>query len=217
MQKHTKGERMPLSPKEFAELHKLAPLSDKERRKGKSRLCISNTDELMPWNEIYSRIAIGEPIENIAEKYGHKRKIVLWAIEDNITVFPELSEVLLSEVEQRRKTDAIEQNNPVLARTIKEVANEYAPDAARKAVGLSIALLNAGKQIIDDGEYSSNDLKNIADMMQKTTDTLELTQRHASAANVNQNNIVVNGFDFVLDLPTTQGETIEADIYTGSD
>jgi len=203
---------MPISPKEYAELHKLEPLSKKEKKKGKNSLCISGTKDPMPWDEIYSRIAIGEPIENIADKYGHQRKIALWAIEDNIRMFPELGDVFVNEVEQRRKMDVIEKKNPVLARTIKEAANEYAPDAARKAIKLSVSLIDAGQKMIKNGDYSSNDLKNIAEMMIKTTDTMGLTQRHASGINLNQNNIAVTGFEIQEDKP----EPIDVEVEHGN-
>lgn len=192
---------MPLSPKDFAEINQFKPLTPKEKKRGKEKLTISGTDKPMPWSEIYSRIAIGEPIDNIAEKYGHKRKITLWAIEDNIEYIPEVGDVLINEIEQRRTMDLIAGENPALALTIKEAANEYAPDAARKAIGLSVALIDAGHKMVNSGECTSNDLKNIADMLQRTTDTMELTKRHAAGMNVASANIQVSGFEFQLDEP----------------
>lgn len=192
---------MPITPEQYAELHNLKPLSAKEKKRGKEKVTISGTDEPMPWTEIYSRIAIGEPIENIAEKFGHARKIALWAIEDNVTIMPELGDVLLAEVEQRRKMDMIEGQNPTLALTIREAANEYAPDAARKSIDLSVALIDAGRKMIRNGDYSSNDLKNIADMLQRTTDTMGLTQRHSAGMNIENAKIHVTGFQFIEDTP----------------
>ena len=199
---------MPLSPKEYAELNQFKPLTPKEKKRGKEKLTISGTDEPMPWAIIYSKIRIGEPIDNIAEVYGHKRKITLWAIEDNIEYIPELGETLIEEVGQRKKMDAIERADPTLALTIKETANEYAPDATRKAVTLGVALMDEGLKMAKSGDCSTNDLKNLSDMLQKITDTLEITKRHSAGVNVNTNNVKVTGFDFVLDEP----EAIEAEI-----
>ncbi len=201
---------MPISPKEFIELNKIKPLTKKEHKKGKDTLCIHGTNQPMPWKEVYARIAIGEPIEKIADKYGHVRKIALWALEDEISHYVELGEVFVAEVEQRRKMDNIERANPTVAMTIREAANEYAPDAPRKAVNLSLALLDEGNKRVAEGECTTNDLKNLAEMMQKTTDVLGLTERHASNAG-QQLNIQVEGFSIVQDLPPVP-EIIDIDV-----
>lgn len=195
-----------MTPDEYIEFHDFKPLTKKELKKGKNSLKIYGTDEPMPWTEIYTRISAGFSMAHIAQIYGHGRKIALWAIHDNIQYIPELKEVLDGEINQREKVSALQQANPVVAKTMLEMANEYAPDVGKKVVMLSSSLVDRAQTLINSEDSTSSDLLNIAKAVQTMTDTIELTQRFSSGVQVNNNNISVSGFHFELDAPP---ETID--------
>ena len=206
-----------MTPEEYVKFNDCKPLTKKERKKGKNKLRIYNTDEPMPWTEIYTRISGGMSMEHIEEIYGHGRKIALWAIEDNIHIVPEISDTVDSEIEQRRKMKEIQVANPVVAKTMLEMANEYAPDVGKEVVLLSQSLVKKAQKLINDEDCSSNDLNNIAKAVQTMTDTIELTQRHSAGIQVGAGGSVnVQGFEFVLDAPPEE-EAIEAEVEEGKD
>ena len=206
----------------YVEEHGIKPLSKAELKKGKDKVKIHGTDTPMPWNEVYTRISAGMKMEDIAEIYGNIRKIVLFGIIDKVDLVPALSDMLDSEIVHRRKMDEIEAANPVMARTMKEMANEYAPDVGRDIVMLSKKLVaKAGKLIDatvtgDDGEeidlVTSVDLVNIAKAVQTMSDTIELTNRHSVGVHINTGNVQVENFAFELDYHEPKEEVIEAEV-----
>ena len=202
-----------MTPEEFIEHNALKPLSDVELR-SKDKVKVFGTGEPMPWEEVYTRIAGGMSMEHIEEIYGNARKIALWAIEDNIGVVPEIADTIDSEIQQRRKMKEIQMTNPAVAKTMLEMANEYAPDVGREVVLLSQSLVKKAQQLVNDEDCSSNDLNNIAKAVQTMTDTIELTQRHSAGIQVGAGaSVNVQGFEFVLDAPPEE-EAIEAEVDT---
>ena len=45
------------TPEQYIQIHDCKPLTPNELNYGKTKLRISNSDELIPWEEIYTRIA----------------------------------------------------------------------------------------------------------------------------------------------------------------
>lgn len=198
-----------MTPQEYVDFNDFKSLTNKELKKGKNSLRIYNTDEPMPWTEVYTYIAAGRSMLDIAEKYGHGRKIALWAIHDNIQYIPAINDAFIGEIEQRKKMDAISQTNPVVAKTMLEMVNEYAPNVGRDVALLSADIVKRAKAIINNDDCSSSDLLNIANAIQKTTDTVELTQRFSSGISIGHATITPAGFDFVLDVPEVSSDIID--------
>ena len=194
---------------EYAKKNKFKPLTEKEI-KDKNKVKITGTDDPMPWTEVFTRLSAGMPIEDVVYMYGQARKITLFAINEGILdADPVLSQVVDDEIIQRRKMQEIEATNPIVARTMKEMVNEYAPDVGKSVVMLSKAIVDRAQNLVEDDECSAMDLKNITSAIQTMTDTLEITQRHSAGVMINNGDIQVNGFDFVLDKPP---EPVDADV-----
>lgn len=205
------------TPQQYIDEMKPKPLTQAELKRGKESLCISGTDEPMPWEEIYSRISMGMDMGQIAHIYGHGRKIALWAVHDNVETNDTLSQLLDDEIIQRKKIDALTEVAPVVSNTLMEMANEYAPDVSKQAVMLSADVLKRASKIVNETDpkkaANSLDLVNIMKAQQMVTDSLGMTDRHASQVSHTQNNIQVEGFTFSLDTPPEQ-PVIEAEIAT---
>jgi len=174
-------------------------LTEKELAKGKNKLRIFNSRELLPWSDVYARISAGVPIEHIAQKYGMIRAITLWAEHDGISVVQEISDVVDSEIIQRRKMNAVEQSNPDVAKTLREVVNEYAPDVARDLALLTASMIRKGQSVLNEDDCSTNDMKNIAQAVQTMTDTVEVSERFSTNAGNGNISIAVEGFKFEID------------------
>ena len=200
------------TPQQYLDEMKPKALTQAEIKRGKSTLRISGTDTLMPWEEIYTRISAGMDMGQIAHIYGHGRKIALWAVHDKVTTNDTMSKLLDDEIIQRRKVDALTEVSPTAANTLMEMANEFAPDVAKKAVMLSQDVLKRASIIVNETKAgamaSSLDLVNIMKAQQMVTDSLKLTDRHASAVSNTQNNIMVEGFTFSLDSRPIDAEVV---------
>jgi len=201
------------TPQQYIDEMKPKPLTTAEIARGKEKLCISGTDDPMPWEEIYTRISAGMDMGQVAHVYGHGRKIALWAVHDNIETNDTMSQLLDDEIVQRRKMDALTDVSPVAANTLMEMANEYAPDVCKQAVILSADVLKRASKIVNEVNpkraATSLDLVNIMKAQQMVTDSLGMTDRHASQVSHTQNNIMVDGFTFSLDSGP-EPEAIEA-------
>ena len=189
-------------------------LTEAELKFGKDRIKIWGTQELMPWVDVYARIAAGMDIKHIAQKYGHERMITLWAEQDGIEPIKDIIDLVDDEIIQRRKMLEVENKNPAIAMTLKEVVNEYAPDVAVELVKLTSSMIRKGQAILDDEDSTTNDMKNIAQAVQTMTDTVEISERFSTNAGTGNINISVPGFSFIEDLPP---ESIEADIVIEKD
>jgi len=187
-----------MTPEEYIEENALKPLTDVELDRGKDKLRISGTEELIPWTEVYARITARMSMEHIAEIYGQGRKIALFAKEDGISFDKVAMDFLDNEIQQRKQMAMLEETSPVVAKTMKEMANEYAPDVMKQISELSTATVKRANELIEDS--TTNDMKNIWDTMQKMTDTLELTSRHASAASISIGNQINSGAEFVVEI-----------------
>lgn len=187
-----------MNPQEYIEAKKIKKLSKKELQNGKDVVKISGTKIPMPWNEVYARIAMGVSMEDLDVKYGNIRKIALWAVHDNIEFNPFLSDIVDDEIMQRRKFKEVGLESPIVAKTMLEIVNEYAPDVGKEVAKLSYNLVKKAQTIVND-DCTSKDLQNIASAVQTMTDTVEITKRHSNASNVNVGVNTPNGFTFVLD------------------
>ena len=186
-----------LSPRDYINEHKFKELTELEIKAGKKDIKITGTKELMPWTEVYTRISAGMSMEHIALIYGHGRKISLWAEHDGIKLLPEVSDILDGEIIQRRKMNAVEVSNPEVAKTIKEMVNEYAPDTAKLVVELSRDLIKKGSTIINDDDCTSSDMLNVAKAVQTMTDTTQISERFSTNAGIAGGlSIHVEGFSF---------------------
>ncbi len=199
-----------MTPKEYKIDHNLKDLSDKQILEGKKAVTIKGTKIPMPFDEVYTRIMGGMSLDDIDKIYGRIKLIVKWAVHDNIEPDGEISSLVDDEIENRRKFDMIERNNPTVAKTIKEMVNEYAPDVTKKVAILSGKLLDKGLLMAQDEETTSSDILNIAKAMQTITDVTGDTDRHAKTANVNLN-MGQGGTEFVIELDEPPIEAIEVD------
>ena len=197
-----------MTVKEYIEKNSFKPLSAKEIE-DMHKVKISGTDNPMPWTEVFTRLSAGMEMDDVVYIYGNARKIALFAQREGVDADPVLSKVVDDEILQRRKMNEIELNNPVVARTMKEMVNEYAPDVGRDVAILSKKVVKRATNLVDDDECSAADLKNITAAIQTMTDTLEITQRHSAGVTVNNGDIQVNGFEFKLDTPP---DPIEVDV-----
>jgi len=189
-----------MTPYEYNNFMNFKPLTDSEV-KSRNKLKIYGTDELMPWTDIFTRISAGMPIEDLVEKYGHARKLTLFAILDGIEPIQDIVDFVDKEIAQRRAMMRVEEQNPVAARSMKEMINEYAPDVARSFIELTAAMIKKGQTELNDPECTTNDMKNIAAAVTQMTDAAEITQKFNTNAGQVGLNIQVSGFDFVRDEP----------------
>ena len=167
------------------------------------------TDIPIDWKEVYTRISVGMPMEDIEKVYGQGRKIALWAEHDGVDLVQELSDIVDAEIMQRRTMNEVEKSDPEVAKTMREVVNEYAPDVARLTVELSRDLIKKGSEIVNDEYCTSTDLKNIAQAVQTMTDTIQVSERFSTNAGQGVGvNIQVQGFEFALDAPKKTEEVI---------
>ncbi len=188
---------------EYITHRKCKPLTDKELQQGKNSLKIYGTSEPVPWATVYTRLAAGQPMEELASMYGHGRKIALWAQQDGVTIQPLLEETVEAEVEHRERLQAITNASPEVATTLMEMVNEIAPDFQSKVAQFASKVVDKSISMLDQKFLESSDIVNLTKAVQTSTDTVGVTQRHASAANVNTNNFAIEGFEFVLDSPPT--------------
>ena len=201
-----------MTPEEYIKEHNVTPLTKQELNKGKNRIKIFNTDNFMPWEEVYTRISAGMDMGHVAHIYGHGRKIALWAVHDKVATNDTLSTLLDEEIVQRKKIQALEEVSPVAANTLMDMANEYAPDVSKLATILSRDVLVRASNIVNSTDpkrqASSLDLVNIMKAQQMVTDSLGLTDRHASQVSMTQNNIEVKGFSFTEDTGKAEHDRI---------
>lgn len=187
---------------EYIEHKKLKPLTPKELSQGKNSLKIYGTSEPMPWSTIYTRLAAGQPMEEIATMYGHGRKIALWAVQDGVTVQPVLTETIEEEVAHRERVQTIANADPDVANVLMQMVNEVAPDFQQKVATFASKVVDKSIGMLDQKFLESSDIVNLTKAVQTSTDTVGVTQRHANAASITNNSVKVQGFDFVLDAPT---------------
>ena len=182
----------------------LKPLTEKELSKGKANLKIYGTQEPMPWTTIFARIESGQDIEEIGKQYGHARKIALFAKMHNVAVNEKKRLFVKKEVEQRETIQEIANTEGVeAAKTLLQRVNEVAPDYERSlAIFANKTVLKAIDKL-DDNYLEASDMLSMAKAVQTASDTVGVTQRHASASNIHAGEIKVQGFTVHLDTPPT--------------
>jgi hypothetical protein len=186
---------------EFITLSKYRPLTEKELQRGKTYLRIYGTQEPMPWSTIYTRLSSGQPIAQVIKQYGHGRKISLWAQKDGVTRDKEVSEVLDKGVEARQAIQHIAAKDPDTAKTLLQRMNELTPDFQGNVAIFADKVVRKAIAKLDDKYLEPSDMEKLANAVQKSTDIIGVTQRHASGININNTEVKVQGFDFVLDAP----------------
>ncbi len=196
---------------QYAKDNDLKPLTEKELKKGKKKVKIYGTKEKMPWNDVYTRIRVGMKFEHINEKYGNIRKIVLFAILDEVDFEEMLSDALDEKIVADRKFNNIEAVNPEAGGAMRDMVVEYAPDLKKKAINLVSSAIDRGQQIINSKDCTSNDLKNVLQAVQIGTDITDITQRHSTNIGNSNLSVQVDGFDFVLGV-APEKKVIDVDI-----
>ena len=182
----------------------LKPLTEKELAKGKSNLKIYGTQDPMPWATIFARIESGQDIEEIGKQYGHARKIALYAVLNGVDVDEKKRLFVEKEQEQRQVIQEIANTDGVeVAKTLLQRVNEVAPDYERNLAVFADKMLKKAISKLDDNFLETSDMLNMANAVQKSSDTVGVTQRHANAANINAGEIKVQGFTVHLDSPAT--------------
>ena len=194
------------------------PLTPKEIANGKSKLRIYGTNEPMPWSTIYTRIAAGQPMEEITSIYGHARKISLFAQLEGISHQPQLEDIVQNEVQQRKQIQAIANQSEEAAQTLMMMVNEIAPSFQEEVALFSNEVVQKARRKLKEQFLEATDILALTKAVQTVTDTTGHTQRFANAANTTNNtNIQVAGFTFDdVALPPDQREQptqhIEAEI-----
>ena len=192
----------------FIEQQQYKPLSAKELQKGKSYLRVYGTQDAMPWSTIYSRLASGQPIIEVIKQYGHGRKLALWAQEDNVQLDTKSVEALNTAQDARQQIQQIANTDPDTAKTILTRLNELTPDFPGNVAIFATKMLKKATDKLDDKYLEAADMEKLANAVMKTTDLVGVTQRHSSAVNINNTEVKVQGFDFILDAPPTQDTTV---------
>ena len=192
-----------MSLDEYIKFKNFKPLSEKEIAHGRTALRIYGTQEPMPWGTIFARIESGQDIEEIGKQYGHARKIALFAKLNGVDIDPVKQEFVETEAEHRKQIQHIANTEGVeVATTLLQRVNEIAPDFDTNMAILADKMVKKAISKLDDKFLEASDMLNIAKAVQTTTDTIGKTQRHASATSIHTGKIEVQGFSFVLDVPT---------------
>ena len=187
---------------EYIEKKNFKPLSDKEIAHGKSNLKIYGTQEPMPWATIFTRIQTGQDIEEIGKQYGHARKIALFAKLHGVDIDEKKRLFVENETKQREQIQDIANEEGVeVAKTLLQRVNEVAPDYEKKLAIYADKLLDKAIDKLDDNFLEASDMLNMSKAVQTASDTVGVTQRHASAVNLNAGKIDVQGFTVHLDAP----------------
>ncbi len=197
---------------EYIELRKFKPLSPAELTKGKDHLRISNTDALMPWTTIYTRLSSGQPIHEVIYQYGQGRKLALWALEDGILLDETLEQIVEQEAQIRDDIQEIAADTPEVALTLLQRVNELCPDFQTNVATFADKMVQKAISKLNEDFIEAADMEKLANAVQKTTDIIGVTQRHASGVQISNTTVQVEGFKFVLDAPPPKVEAIEAEV-----
>ena len=196
---------------EYIEHKEYKPLTEKEISNGKSRLRIYGTNEPMPWSTIYTRIAAGQPMEEITSIYGHARKISLFAQLEGISHQPKLEEIVQTEVQQRQTLQAVANQSEEAAQTLMMMVNEIAPTFQQEVAEFANEVVVKARTKLKEPFLEATDILALTKAVQTVTDTTGHTQRFASQGNTTNNTMIqVEGFDFQLDnapIPTLEMDT----------
>ena len=178
---------------------KYKPLTKKEIKKGKDVVKIYNTDTLMPWEEVFTRIKMNLAYVDIDESYGNLRKIVLFAILEDVGYDKMMTTLFDDELKLReQKAEIIQKDGPVVIATMEEAVNEYAPNFAKKVATLLDAGVDRSIKLLNNEDSTSNDVKNVFSALQVATDIAGKTQRHSGAMGGGGLGVpMVTGFMFV--------------------
>ena len=175
-------------------------LSEKELRKGKYKVKIGGTKEPMPWDEVYSQIRVGFPYEDIAHEFGNIRKIVMFAIEDNIEYIDKVGELFDDEVSVAERKTNLATVDVTLVKTIEDGVGRYVPNFIQSVSVLLGDTIVKGNKIINSEYATSADLKNIMQATQLATDIAGATPRHAAGMQIGNAQINVGGGEFVVEI-----------------
>jgi len=183
------------------------PLTEKEISNGKSKLRIYGTNEPMPWTTIYTRIASGQPIEEIVQQYGHARKLTLFAQLEGIAPQPELENIVQDEIDNRKRIQAVANSSEEAARTLMDRVNEVAPDFATNVACFADEVVTKARTKLKEQFIEATDILALTKAVQTVTDSTGHTTRHASQTTNANVQIQVAGFTFdEIDLPPEQRE-----------
>ena len=193
---------------QYIQLKNYKPLSEKEKAKGKTYLRIYGTQDPMPWSKIYGQLALGQPLAELAYQYGHGRKIALWAREEGVVINTAQTELVQENVKVREKIQEIANESPEEAISLLDRVNTLTPNFQDNVAIFADKVVKTSITKLDNKYIEPSDIKQLADAVQKVTDTIGVTQRHAAGVNISNTKIAVTGFDFVLDptIPDTKQE-----------
>ena len=185
----------------FIELKGFKPLSEKELHRGKS-LKIYGTQNDMPWNTIYNRMASGQPLSEIGKQYGHLRKLVLWAKMDGVTLDQQTQDIIKREQTIRKEIIEVANDDPEKAKTLLDRVNEVSPDFQQNVALFADKLLIKATEKLNDKFLEPQDFTHLATAVQKVTDTVGITQRHSGGININNNSLAIpEGFGLIAATP----------------
>jgi len=164
----------------------------------------------LPWEEIFSRVIAGQPIESITDLYGNERLVRGWVFQRDIKHDPNVTAFLEEKIRMMIEERALEQHSPDVAMAVNDIVAATVPHLAKSAMLLNKAILKRALEIVPDG--TASDLEKLAKTNMTITDMTGISQRHASAPTITAQQITVEGFDFVTptatDLPTQDAELI---------
>ena len=196
---------------EYIEDKGFKPLTDKEIERGKANLKVYGTQQDMPWSTIFTRIAAGQPIEELAHSYGHGRKIALFAKLEGVTVEPILEDTIKQAVDHRATMNAIAEQSPEVAATMMEMMNEIAPTFQQKVAVFLDKAVDVATEKLESKFIEASDIDVLVRAVQRATDTTGHTERFSTSNNGASLSVQVTGYDVVLDYqPPNHQEVINA-------
>ncbi len=192
-------------------IHKnFKPLTEKEISNGKSKLRIYGTNEPMPWTTIYTRLASGQPVEEVVAQYGHARKLTLFARLENIYPQPDLEDIVEDEANLRKRVQAVANQSPEAAKTLMDRVNEIAPDFSTNVAMFADEVVKKARTKLKEQFIEATDILALTKAVQTVTDSTGHTTRHASQASNTNVQIQVAGFTFdEIDLPPDDHEAAQ--------
>jgi hypothetical protein len=153
----------------------------------------------VPWSTVYTRLSSGQPILEVIKQYGHGRKIALWAQADDVQLDVPLKDTLTKGVEARQAIQHVANHDPDTAKTLLQRMNELTPDFQSNVAVFADKVVRKAIDKLDDKYLEPADMEKLTNAVQKSTDIIGVTQRHSAGVNINNNEIQVQGFEFVLD------------------
>jgi hypothetical protein len=132
----------------------------------------------------------------LAQEYVHKKYEVPYdainkhLLRNPLVVSQEANAIIKGFDEVSQQVSQLKDKHPDLAKNVMDIVIEKHPQFKKAMVALSSKIFNRALAIADTA--TAQDLTYLSKAMQTTTDTIGVTQRHASSAVINNANVQQN-------------------------